>query len=118
MPHAQVSANALYGFTGAQTSMLQCLPLADSCLALGAASTRRAVEVIHELAADGARRALALPHFFSLGCLQGFLSRTCCGGPSLALDGASPRRPIITVGSVIALRTLEYRPPLHIIADH
>jgi DNA polymerase family B len=54
---AQLCANALYGFTGAQTSMLQCLPLADSCLAMGAASTRRAVETIHELAADGAREA-------------------------------------------------------------
>ena len=52
---AQLCANALYGFTGAQTSMLQCLPLADSCLAMGAASTRRAVETIHELAADGAQ---------------------------------------------------------------
>ena len=37
--------------------MLQCLPLADSCLAMGAASTRRAVDTIHELAADGAREA-------------------------------------------------------------
>lgn len=34
--------------------MLQCLPLADSCLAMGAAATRRAVEVLHDLAADGA----------------------------------------------------------------
>lgn len=57
---AQLCANALYGFTGAQTSMLQCLPLADSCLAMGAASTRRAVETIHKLAADGAQESEVL----------------------------------------------------------
>jgi DNA polymerase family B len=51
---AQVTANALYGFTGAQVSMLQCAPMADSCLALGAASTRRAREILEDLAATGA----------------------------------------------------------------
>jgi DNA polymerase elongation subunit (family B) len=49
-----VTANALYGFTGAAASPLQCVPLADSCLALGAASCRRAVDLIPQLAAEGA----------------------------------------------------------------
>ena len=31
----KLTANALYGFTGAQASPLQCVPLADSCLAMG-----------------------------------------------------------------------------------
>jgi hypothetical protein len=34
------------GFTGAQASPLQCAPLADSCLALGAASCRAAAAAI------------------------------------------------------------------------
>lgn len=63
---AQLCANALYGFTGAQTSMLQCLPLADSCLAMGAASTRRAVDTIHELAADGAQEACVWRQWFNM----------------------------------------------------
>ena len=36
----KLTANALYGFTGAGASPLQCVPLADSCLALGAAACR------------------------------------------------------------------------------
>ena len=31
----KLTANALYGFTGAGASPLQCAPLADSCLAMG-----------------------------------------------------------------------------------
>ncbi|WIA33365.1 hypothetical protein OEZ86_006502 [Tetradesmus obliquus] len=42
----KVTANALYGFTGAQASPLQCAPLADSCLAMGAASCRAAAAAI------------------------------------------------------------------------
>jgi DNA polymerase delta subunit 1 len=44
----KVTANALYGFTGAQASPLQCAPLADSCLALGAATCRSAAAAIGE----------------------------------------------------------------------
>ena len=36
----KVTANALYGFTGAGASPLQCVQLADSCLAYGADSCR------------------------------------------------------------------------------
>ena len=36
-----------------QTSMLQCAPMADSCLALGAASCRRARELVTQYAAEG-----------------------------------------------------------------
>ena len=49
----KVTANALYGFTGAQASQLQCVPLADSCLAYGAESCRRAKEVLEHAAANG-----------------------------------------------------------------
>ncbi|KAK9916419.1 hypothetical protein WJX75_002409 [Coccomyxa subellipsoidea] len=42
----KLTANALYGFTGAQASPLQCVPLADSCLALGAQSCRNAIELL------------------------------------------------------------------------
>lgn len=49
----KVTANALYGFTGAQASPLQCAPLADSCLALGHASCKRAKGVLEEAAAAG-----------------------------------------------------------------
>lgn len=38
---------------GAQASPLQCIPLADSCLALGAATCRRACEIIEDLGALG-----------------------------------------------------------------
>lgn len=38
---------------GAQASPLQCVPLADSCLALGAASCRAAVEALHAAASQG-----------------------------------------------------------------
>ena len=38
---------------GAQASPLQCVPLADSCLALGAASCRAAVDALHAAAAGG-----------------------------------------------------------------
>ena len=44
----KLTANALYGFTGAQASPLQCAPLADSCLALGAATCRSAAAAIGE----------------------------------------------------------------------
>lgn len=44
----KLTANALYGFTGAQASPLQCAPLADSCLALGAATCRTAAAGISE----------------------------------------------------------------------
>lgn len=47
-------ANALYGFTGAGASPLQCVPLADSCLSLGAACCRRAHAAVEELAAQNA----------------------------------------------------------------
>lgn len=50
----KLTANALYGFTGAQASPLQCAPLADSCLALGAATCRAAAAAIPEVAASGA----------------------------------------------------------------
>jgi DNA polymerase delta subunit 1 len=43
----KLCSNALYGFTGAQASPMQALPLADSCLAMGAASCRRAVELVN-----------------------------------------------------------------------
>ena len=46
-------ANALYGFTGAGASPLQCVPLADSCLALGAACCRHAHATVESLAARG-----------------------------------------------------------------
>lgn len=49
----KVTANALYGFTGAQASPLQCVPLANSCLAYGAQSCRRAREVLEEAAKAG-----------------------------------------------------------------
>ncbi|KAK9805765.1 hypothetical protein WJX73_007272 [Symbiochloris irregularis] len=49
----KLAANALYGFTGAVVSPLQCVQLADSCLALGAASCRRAKEILEDLAASG-----------------------------------------------------------------
>lgn len=39
----KVTANALYGFTGAAASPLQCIQLADSCLAYGAQSCRWAM---------------------------------------------------------------------------
>ena len=49
----KVTANALYGFTGAQASPLQCVQLADSCLAYGAQSCRRAKEVLEAAAVSG-----------------------------------------------------------------
>jgi DNA polymerase delta subunit 1 len=49
----KVTANALYGFTGATASPLQCAPLADACLSYGAAACRAAVETIGALAASG-----------------------------------------------------------------
>eukprot|EP00803_Ostreobium_quekettii_P009207 evm.model.scf_772EXC.4 EVM.evm.TU.scf_772EXC.4 scf_772EXC:31453-42840(-) len=50
----KVVANAMYGFTGSQASPLQCLALADSCLALGASTCRRSREIVEDLAALGA----------------------------------------------------------------
>lgn len=49
----KLTANALYGFTGASASPLQCVPLADSCLAYGAHTCRRAVELIQQLVVEG-----------------------------------------------------------------
>ncbi|KXZ42077.1 hypothetical protein GPECTOR_210g420 [Gonium pectorale] len=49
----KVTANALYGFTGAGASPLQCVPLADSCLALGAAACRGAIAAISAALAPG-----------------------------------------------------------------
>lgn len=49
----KVTANALYGFTGAQASPLQCVPLADSCLAYGAQSCRKARDVLEAAAVAG-----------------------------------------------------------------
>ncbi|KAL6749924.1 DNA polymerase family B-domain-containing protein [Haematococcus lacustris] len=49
----KVTANALYGFTGAQASPLQCVPLADSCLAYGAAACRAAIAEVPRLVAEG-----------------------------------------------------------------
>eukprot|EP00887_Chlorella_sp_A99_P005178 scaffold1.g5178.t1 len=49
----KVTANALYGFNGAGASPLQCVPLADSCLALGAAACRQARQVLEQAAAQG-----------------------------------------------------------------
>ncbi|KAI3433870.1 hypothetical protein D9Q98_003673 [Chlorella vulgaris] len=49
----KVTANALYGFTGAGASPLQCIQLADSCLAFGAQGCRRAKQVVEEAAASG-----------------------------------------------------------------
>jgi len=49
----KITANALYGFTGAGASPLQCAPLANSCLALGAQSCRHAKQVLEAAAQDG-----------------------------------------------------------------
>jgi len=49
----KVTANALYGFTGAGASPLQCAPLANSCLALGAQSCRQAKQVLEAAAQNG-----------------------------------------------------------------
>jgi len=49
----KVTANALYGFTGAQASPLQCAALANVCLAYGAASCRKARDVLPAAAAEG-----------------------------------------------------------------
>lgn len=38
---------------GAQASPLQCVPLADSCLSLGAAACRRAIELVGDHVASG-----------------------------------------------------------------
>ncbi|GAQ79724.1 DNA polymerase catalytic subunit [Klebsormidium nitens] len=43
----KLCSNALYGFTGAQASPMQALPLADSCLAMGAAACKKAVELVN-----------------------------------------------------------------------
>jgi DNA polymerase delta subunit 1 len=50
----KLMANAAYGFIGAGASPLQCAPIADACLALGAAACRRAREVAEAAAAAGA----------------------------------------------------------------
>ena len=43
--HAERGSVLQYGFTGAQASPLQCIAVADSCLALGAASCRWAARL-------------------------------------------------------------------------
>lgn len=43
----KLCSNALYGFTGAGASPQQALPLADSCLSLGAAACKHAVELVN-----------------------------------------------------------------------
>ena len=47
---------------GAQASPLQCVPLADSCLALGAASCRRAKTLLEDLCENGSLGPLAKVH--------------------------------------------------------
>ncbi|KAJ7556163.1 hypothetical protein O6H91_05G071800 [Diphasiastrum complanatum] len=42
----KLCSNALYGFTGAGASPQQALPLADSCLTMGAAACKQAVESV------------------------------------------------------------------------
>ncbi|KAI5084309.1 hypothetical protein GOP47_0000478 [Adiantum capillus-veneris] len=42
----KLCSNALYGFTGAGASPQQALPIADSCLSMGAASCKHAVELV------------------------------------------------------------------------
>ncbi|KAH7314892.1 hypothetical protein KP509_21G026000 [Ceratopteris richardii] len=42
----KLCSNALYGFTGSSASCQQALPLADSCLSMGAAACKRAVELV------------------------------------------------------------------------
>ncbi|MCO5600345.1 hypothetical protein L7F22_054456 [Adiantum nelumboides] len=42
----KLCSNALYGFTGAGASPQQALPIADSCLSMGAAACKRAVELV------------------------------------------------------------------------
>lgn len=49
----KVTANALYGFTGAQASPLQCTQLANACLAYGAQSCKKAKHVLEDLATKG-----------------------------------------------------------------
>lgn len=57
----KLCSNALYGFTGAQASPMQALPLADSCLAMGAAACKKAVELVNG-AFDSGKVSSRLPH--------------------------------------------------------
>ena len=49
----KVTANALYGFTGALASPLQCSQIADSCLAIGADCCRKSKQIIEDASAEG-----------------------------------------------------------------
>ncbi|KAL0056285.1 hypothetical protein WJX82_009537 [Trebouxia sp. C0006] len=49
----KLTANALYGFTGAMASPLQSTALADGCLALGSQATQHARETLEAVAAQG-----------------------------------------------------------------
>ncbi|DBA67150.1 TPA: hypothetical protein ACH3X2_001471 [Trebouxia sp. C0005] len=49
----KLTANALYGFTGAMASPLQSVALADGCLALGSQATQHARETLEAVAAQG-----------------------------------------------------------------
>ncbi|XP_073396343.1 DNA polymerase delta catalytic subunit isoform X5 [Physcomitrium patens] len=42
----KLCSNALYGFTGASASPQQAVPLADTCLSMGAASCKQAVQLV------------------------------------------------------------------------
>ncbi|GIL72478.1 hypothetical protein Vretifemale_2820 [Volvox reticuliferus] len=55
----KITANALYGFTGAAASPLQCLPLADSCLAYGATACRAAIQTITKALEEATAAAAA-----------------------------------------------------------
>ncbi|KAL3139857.1 hypothetical protein ABBQ38_004153 [Trebouxia sp. C0009 RCD-2024] len=49
----KLTANALYGFTGAMASPLQSVALADGCLALGSQATQHARETLEAVAEQG-----------------------------------------------------------------
>lgn len=49
----KLCSNALYGFTGASASPQQALPLADSCLSMGAASCKQAVQLAGSFSENG-----------------------------------------------------------------
>jgi DNA polymerase delta subunit 1 len=81
----KVTANALYGFTGATASPLQCVPLADSCLAYGAQSCRRAKEVLESAATSGQLRPAGRGAKVIYGHTDSlFLSLPSCSSTDLA----------------------------------
>lgn len=49
----KLTSNAVYGFTATKISPLQCPEAADSCLAIGAQSCRRAKEIVEAAGRDG-----------------------------------------------------------------